>query len=134
MTDLKHCSRCGEDKALDAFYPRGGGRGGSYHRCKEVSLERYYAAIEADPDFVRRRTLKRRYGISLEQYDEMLAAQGGTCVCGRTPESCPHGVLHVDHDHKTNRVRGLLCPSCNRVLGLVQDRPDLLRALAEYLS
>src|SRR5438094_9480440 len=56
--------------------------------------------------------LKRKFGISLEQYEEMLAKQGGVCaICGAPP---PEGTsLHVDHDHETGEVRGLLCFPCN---------------------
>lgn len=65
--------------------------------------------------------LSTNYGITLEQYDRMLEAQNHLCaVCGRPPNGTP---LHVDHDHQTGVVRGLLCYQCNTVLGLIDDDP-----------
>jgi hypothetical protein len=85
-----------------------------------------------DPAHRRDLRLRRTYGITSEQYDEMLEAQGGVCaICGRPPKNMP---LNVDHDHKTGLVRGLICWSCNhRVLGAVRDSIELLRAAMEYL-
>ena len=73
-----------------------------------------------------------KYGITKEQYDEMFANQGGKCaVCGGQDR---RGVLCVDHDHATGKVRGLLCNNCNATLGHAHDRPDILLGLAEYLK
>ena len=71
-----------------------------------------------------KRVLKR-YGMTPEQYDILLLAQGGVCpICGR-PLPSP---ADVDHDHRTGKVRGLLCTRCNLALGLVHDDAKLLRA------
>ena len=76
-----------------------------------------------------------RYKMTVEQYHEILKAQGGVCrACGRPPQKV--GVkarLHVDHDHATGTVRGLLCHQCNVVLGLVRDDTEVLAALIGYL-
>lgn len=62
----------------------------------------------------------------------MLVKQGGVCkTCQRPPKVYR---LHVDHDHVTGRVRGILCGRCNWVLGLIKDSPTLLKALQEYLQ
>ncbi len=80
----------------------------------------------------RRSHLKRKYGISLEEYDAMLASQGGGCgICGKEPSA--RISLHVDHDHRTGRIRGLLCFVCNSSLGDLDD-PDLLRAALRYIE
>jgi len=81
---------------------------------------------------LRRSHLMRKYGITLEQYDAMLLAQGGGCaICG-TPE--PEGTsLHVDHHHDSGEVRGLLCFGCNAGIGQFREDRDLLLAAAEYL-
>jgi hypothetical protein len=90
-------------------------------------------------DGMRASDLKRRLGMTTEQYDAMLAAQDGTCaICGR-PETMIHRVgrvprLAVDHDHKTGVVRGLLCGNCNHGLGKFQDDPARLRAAADYIE
>lgn len=73
--------------------------------------------------------LMYRYGITIEQFEELLDAQGGRCaICGDGNER-----LHVDHCHTTGRIRGLLCGKCNRGLGLLRDNPDILERGAEYL-
>jgi hypothetical protein len=72
------------------------------------------------------------YGITLEQYDEMLVAQGGVCaVCKREPRDDIS--LHVDHDHATGVIRGLLCFRCNNSLGDLGDDPEVMQAAALYL-
>ena len=78
---------------------------------------------------------KRAKGLGLtdEQYHERLAAQGGVCAingCGRAPKTRR---LDCDHDHKTGRIRGLLCVRCNQALPTTMT-PELLRALADYLE
>lgn len=81
---------------------------------------------------VRRRTPKRRrdLGITDEEYVVLLVAQGGHCaLCPNRPKSRR---LHVDHDHRTGRIRGLLCHRCNRVLPSWVDEAWLLRA-ARYV-
>ena len=67
--------------------------------------------------------LKRKFGITPEDYERRLAQQGGGCaVCGRAPK--PGKSLHVDHDHETGYVRGLLCFKCNAALGQLDDDLD----------
>lgn len=80
----------------------------------------------------RRSHLQRKYGITPERYDEMLAAQGGGCaLCGRPPRE--DIALHVDHDHGTGAIRLLLCFPCNNLLGDAGDDPALLEKAASYL-
>lgn len=77
--------------------------------------------------------LRRKYGITLEEYDALLQQQGGTCaICRRPPRDDIS--LHVDHDHETGARRGLLCFRCNNSLGDLEDDPDLLRRAAAYLD
>ena len=83
----------------------------------------------------RRPHLKKLYGISPPEYDAMLAAQSGRCaVCGMAAGDAPRGVLYVDHDHSTGRVRALLCSGCNGALGQAREDPKTLRALADYME
>jgi hypothetical protein len=77
--------------------------------------------------------LRRTFGMSLEDYDELLAAQDGRCaVCGRTPRA--GAKLHVDHDHVTGAVRGLLCFSCNASLGHLAEDATRIQRLSRYLD
>lgn len=84
----------------------------------------------------RRWWLKSQYDIDHEVYDQMLERQGGVCaICHKPPpERANGGVLHVDHDHATRKVRGLLCRRCNPALGAFDDDPGRLRRAAEYLE
>jgi hypothetical protein len=72
----------------------------------------------------------RRYGLSLADYEAMLAAQRGLCAICSAKMATPC----VDHCHRTDAIRGLLCASCNGGLGLFRDSPWLLEAAAYYLS
>lgn len=89
------------------------------------------------PEVVRRTirawTIKRKFGITLEEYDAILKLQGGGCaVCGR-PQSEKKS-LCVDHDHKTGNVRGLLCFHCNYGLSWFKDKPSRLYGAGDYLE
>lgn len=76
--------------------------------------------------------LQRNFGISVDQYDELLRAQSGRCaICHSKPT--PGISLHVDHDHETGSNRGLLCFRCNNALGDLGDDMDRLRVAGEYL-
>ena len=98
---------------------------------------RQLAWRRANPEsatIIQRRGQMRRYGLTLEQYDAMVAAQQNRCaICGMDGTKSTHGKLYVDHDHATGAVRGLLCHGCNTALGLFADDPARLVAAAEYL-
>lgn len=75
---------------------------------------------------------RRTYGLSADDVDRLLAEQGGGCaICQARPERLAS--MHVDHDHQTGRVRGLLCIDCNQGLGKFRDEPSLLLRAAVYL-
>jgi hypothetical protein len=83
--------------------------------------------------------LKSTYGITVDDYDALMEQQNGVCAICLKPETVIGSggevkALAVDHCHKTNRVRGLLCNNCNRALGLLNDEIDLLRAAVGYLG
>ena len=74
---------------------------------------------------------KRKYGITEDDYQALLAARSGGCwICGRLPTNRR---LHVEHDHKTKRIRGLACWRCNSLLKQASDSPVILRLAAKYL-
>ncbi len=75
----------------------------------------------------------RTYGISADEVDGMLTAQGGGCaICGMQPERLAS--LHLDHDHEHGHLRGILCIDCNHGLGKLRDDPDLLQRAIDYLQ
>lgn len=78
--------------------------------------------------------LKRNYGITIDNYDSMLASQGGRCALCGTDKPRGRGRFHVDHCHKTNNVRALLCTECNMMLGLAKDSVTTLQKAANYIA
>lgn len=79
----------------------------------------------------RERRLRKLHGITLDDYDAMLKTQHRRCaICRKKPDK---RVLVVDHNHSTGEVRGLLCNTCNRAIGLLKDDPDLLARAVKYL-
>lgn len=75
---------------------------------------------------------RREYGITLNQYLQVLKYQGGVCaICKRYPR--PGKRLHVDHNHKTGELRGLLCWSCNRAIACFDDCAVKMREAAQYI-
>ena len=82
----------------------------------------------------RRCHLRDSYGITPEEYQSRLDAQGGSCaICGTTSPGGKWARMHVDHDHATGRIRGLLCTNCNRGIGYLSDNPERLERAASYL-
>ena len=89
----------------------------------------------ANPDKVKHGRLRDVHGISLTDYREMLALQGGRCaICGHSDLSDPNFFPLVDHCHKTGKIRGLLCMNCNQGLGKFKDSYNNLLGAAMYLQ
>lgn len=76
-----------------------------------------------------------KFGLTVEAYEALRVAQNYECkICGAAEHDSRDGVLHVDHDHETQQVRGLLCNHCNLGLGHFKDQQDLLMSAWEYLD
>lgn len=128
--DTKRCGTCGKVKPRSEFY---------LNKTDPATGKRYAtsACIPCYPKQQRGYILKRKYGITIAEYDTMLAAQGGGCaICGTKTNTYRGEARHfaVDHDHDTGRVRGLLCQTCNRMIGLAGDSVERLKAAARYLG
>lgn len=99
---------------------------------------RNYKGSRHRADYQRRYTLKKKYGITPEQYDAMLEQQGGRCAaCGSTKtgrQGTAAAWFVVDHCHETGKVRGLLCHPCNVSIGQAGESAARLRVLADYLE
>ena len=108
-------------------------------RCKNCRREQQRRRIKENPEHYeaiwRRQHLKNRYGITPEDYEEMLSEQKGKCaICDRQGQSSGNKrLLDVDHCHKTGKIRGLLCNRCNQSMGKVKDDIDLLKKFLAYL-
>jgi hypothetical protein len=86
--------------------------------------------------YQRLRKRLNRYGLTHEQFEAMLTAQGGCCAICRTDAPKGSGGFHwcVDHDHATGLVRGILCGHCNQGIGMLQDNPVIIAAAFRYLT
>jgi hypothetical protein len=105
----------------------------------KVSNDKKYAKIKADPDRNAKRAkrlkmyhVKRKYGVTEEQYDQMLVSQNGRCAICDKPFVDSKQV--VDHNHATGKVRQLLCNLCNVGLGSFHDDKTLLEKAITYLK
>ena len=121
--NTKYCTKCKEIKPLVEFGSSKKGRKFASTRCTECSRKQ---AKEIGI---------RRHGITLQDYDKMFAEQNGKCkICGTEKvgnKQC--GRFLVDHDHKTDKIRGLLCQSCNVLLGQAKDDTEILMSAVQYL-
>ncbi|MFB7370888.1 endonuclease VII domain-containing protein [Streptomyces sp. NPDC056222] len=114
----KLCRQCGEVKPHSEWHRNSTASDGLSTRCKACRKAQGRAGH-----------LKRSYGITEAERDEMIASQMGICtICLAAP------AVHVDHCHETGRVRGVLCFNCNSAIGKLGDDPDTLRRAVSYLE
>jgi hypothetical protein len=123
----KWCPTCAAFKPVEQFpknRANADGLGGYCKPCHNAKGKETYTRLYGS---TREYHLRRRYGITRDEVDAMIEAQGGTCAaCAGKPE-------HVDHDHRTGKVRGILCFNCNQALGNVRDNTAVLSGLLSYL-
>lgn len=141
----KTCTKCDEAKPATSeyFYCDKRNKNGITAECKKCATIRSRkwrekSNYKTPKSYYRKHNLKRLYSITIEDYDKMYFRQNGVCMtCGR-PETAEnqYGIrrLAVDHDHKTGKVRGLLCTCCNRLIGLARDDINTLKRIIEYLE
>jgi hypothetical protein len=156
---LKWCPACQRLLRVSEFHKNKRAWDGLYDRCKacnSAAANKWHREKAQDPDYREAKNqrsrdwravnqgekltraykdynLRQLYGITIEQFEAMLASQGGRCAICRRP--FPSGFdTHVDHDHATGRVRGVLCGACNNGLGRFGDDPTVLRRAARYLD
>lgn len=124
---MKVCNNCKTSKPLDDYYTVSKrSKPTIFHICKDccavqkLKMKAYYRDWE----------LKKKYGVSIEEYKQQCETRENVCdICATKTDT-----MHVDHNHKTSKVRGYLCGSCNRGIGLLKDSPEVLRLAAEYLE
>ena len=103
-------------------------------------MEELHIIKNGGEDNWRKYHFKYRYGITEQQYEDMLREQNGVCaICHRTnneiiKETGEPRNLHVDHNHATGKIRGLLCGGCNKSIGQLGESIDLLMRAIEYLK
>lgn len=115
----KFCRTCGHERDNNLFSKSAYSKDGYAYSCKICRFDK----------------LKERYGLTKEDYEIILNRQNKLCaICKCLPEQSNHKILHVDHNHTTGKVRGLLCSSCNGALGLFKDNPEVVAAALLYLK
>jgi len=134
---MKFCTYCKEEKpaTIEYFYWRNDHKR-LHSRCKICidTINKKYA--EENKEKIKNYTYfysaEKKYGVTKEEYSVLWEDQKGCCKICEEPfneQTRPH----IDHDHKTNLIRGLLCASCNKGLGHFKDNPDLLLLACDYL-
>ena len=139
-TKKKKCTKCGVDRVLTDFYSDSRRKDGATSWCR-VCWREYDAARreKLGPRGRKDRKLKYMYGMSYTEYSAMLKAQNNVCAICKGKETVTNNKsgklqkLCVDHDHITGKVRALLCTSCNKGLGLFDDKPDKVLAAYNYI-
>lgn len=101
----------------------------NHARIRELARAR----DRANPDKVKARNLRKR-GLSVSEFNGLLEKQSGLCAICRSDTPRAKGRFRVDHDHRTQEIRGLLCHPCNVALGLMRDDVDVLLRAALYLK
>ncbi len=145
---MKICKKCKASKEEADFYKKLKGKDGLSSYCKScdsvlisnrtkdrnkgIKVEKI--AKIRDKDYFRNVGLRNLYGITLEEYNQIFAQQNGCCLICERSQLELNKRLHVDHDHKTGRIRGLLCNSCNQGLGYFKDNKEFLFRAIQYLD
>lgn len=134
LADDRFCRTCGLNKPAEEMCsaPSAG------NICKLCTRARLQRWIDGNRERYNRKRwehhLRKKYGITLEQYELMLAEQQGCCAICRLPMELAPRRLHVDHNHETGVARGILCYLCNTGLGVFKDNAVRLRAAADYID
>ncbi len=139
----KTCTKCQELKPITEFTKLCTTRDGVNTQCKKCVSSytsiRYRGSEKVRKTLIKKatdRNRKSKYGVSPEEFVSRLALQGGGCaICNKVLDESKRSLIgHVDHCHVTNKVRGVLCSSCNIGIGLFRDNRKLLSRAIDYLS
>lgn len=151
---MKECTKCKETKSKTNFCSRKASKDGLNLWCRSCHSNNNKAWQKQNPDKVKKdkksyydkypervhnKELKHKYGITKEEYDVLLSNQNNKCkVCEQEELTKGRGgkvrKMAVDHCHKTNKIRGLLCAKCNQALGLLDDNVESLKRAIKYLE
>lgn len=128
----KYCTTCQKIKPSGEFHDP------KWDRCKTChnknSNARYHSLTPEKKKDRQKKSRLRNYGLTQEQYDTLMAKQNGKCANKRCPVEFVPGVeVHIDHDHDTGVVRGLLCERCNVLEGLLKSAEAAL-GLYKYMT
>jgi hypothetical protein len=134
---MKVCRVCKESKPLTEYHSAKTNRDRLKTECREcvsVRNQKYKHTKQTPENRYRDKLghIRRTYGLSAEQYEELSATQSACAICGKVFTDTFDKQL--DHCHETGRIRKFLCQKCNKALGLFNDNPELLRLAALYIE
>ena len=137
ILEVKVCGKCKTEKPIDAFYRNKSTLNGRYGWCKKCCSkyhkEKGYSRTNKAKLYNKKYHLRKNYGLTLVDFDKMVENQNGVCaICGKPEIIYPR--LCVDHNHKTGKMRGLLCRECNIVLGFFEKDPNIGNKIKKYLE
>lgn len=130
---VKVCAGCGQTKDMTEYYTDNPPRNRKNHKCKNCIKLRVREYYKTNKDVTRNSNFKKKFGISLEIYDKMHKEQNGLCAICQKP-SPTTSRLSVDHDHKTGKVRQLLCANHNSMLGFANEDTEVLKSAISYIE
>jgi hypothetical protein len=135
---MKNCNKCKAFKDLQEFTADPTTKDGRSFYCGACKVAYSARWSKRNPERVKDYYLRRKFGMTLEQYNALLQKQKGVCAICLKPETVVRGGkvrrLAVDHCHCTGKVRALLCSGCNQSLGHIKDDFDTALRLAKYLQ
>jgi len=155
MSTHRLCTKCKTEKDINDFYfVKYGTKGNHMKQCKTCVIEKQKISKNDNHNKLKREyrknrqpffkaitknktknsLLKFKFNISIADYENMLISQNNSCyICKKHKDELKRD-LAVDHDHKTGKIRGLLCMSCNTGIGFLQDNIEILQKAIEYLT
>lgn len=135
----KRCSKCKVLKPVDDFNKRSASKDGLDSRCGDCKRTKALQTRAKRPDDTRGYNLKKRFNISIDDYNHIFLLQKGRCAICKNAETMKDTKgnvkwLAVDHNHATNEIRGLLCNGCNTGIGKLGDSVVTLESAIKYLK
>ena len=127
----KHCLKCGKYRQTDEFNRDRNRSDGLQVYCRPCQSIGSKASYAKNSGVSHSALIRRRYGLSPEEYQAMLDRQGGVCAICEAPPTDKR--LAVDHSHETGEVRGLLCKNCNVKLATIENQ-EFMAAASRYLE
>lgn len=125
---MKRCPTCGAHKSREEFPRNRRSKDGRGSYCKPCHNRRTRENIKRLHGDTRHYHYRQKYGLSRAEVEQMIADQGGLCpICNKRPAT------QVDHDHRTGKVRAILCLKCNAGLGALKDDLRLVWSAVDYL-
>lgn len=130
---IRHCTQCNQVKPKEEFVKKANSPR-FYSWCRDCFNQHGRDLKQRNPEAykkkVRKNTLKRRYNLTEEEYQNLLDSQNGTCaICKEIPVR-----FVIDHDHSSGKVRGLLCDNCNLSVGWYENNSNRISQIIEYLN